>query len=209
MKSLDTKLFAKLINSDEKLLPTGCLELLKEIDFSFTQLNQKDRDQVILDILKTIDLKKSDKSGATRIGKWEAGWSENLELFRKDPNNLSNLKPLYYRPTNIIRLGNEYVYSNNENIEYNLFKLIREWILETIILPCQPKAVWEFGCGPAHNLVHFAQKLKNTRLVGLDWALSSQKIINLIKSKFNYNIQGYQFDFLTLIKLRKKKLICL
>ena len=36
MKSLDTKLFEKLINSDEKLLPTGCLsELLKEIDFSF------------------------------------------------------------------------------------------------------------------------------------------------------------------------------
>ena len=52
----------------------------------------------------------------------------------------------------------------------------------------------EFGCGLAHNLVYFAKKM-GAELIGLDWAHSSQKIIDCIRGKPCLQCRGIQFCF--------------
>ena len=109
--------------------------------------------------------------------------------------DLKQLKPLYYRPNHIIRLGDKYIYSDSDNFEFNVFQLIRNYLFYNYIQNSGCKKLFEFGCGPTHNLVYFYECNPNIHYFGLDWAQSSQRIIEVINKNLNSSITGLRYDF--------------
>ena len=107
---------------------------------------------------------------------WNDGWEQNLNLLQNDPQNLDSLIPKYYRPNNINRFGVDYIFSECNQFAYSFFKLIRSYLYHNFINTVSFSKLMEFGCGPAHNIVYFANKDKSKQYVGLDWAHSSQKL---------------------------------
>ena len=53
--------------------------------------------------------------------------------------------------------------------------------------------IYEFGCGTAFNLVTLSE-MYNKELHGLDWAVSSTRLINEINSTLKLDIHGHVFD---------------
>src|SRR3990167_1518938 len=71
--------------------------------------------------------------------------------------------------------------------------VFRAWLFQAYL--SEAEIIYEFGCGPAYHLAYLASLYSEKKLVGLDWAVSSQKIIDIIRQRFGWNIKGYRFDF--------------
>ncbi len=56
-------------------MPAECCRLIDKFDFHYKILDGKDREAIILQILKTLDLN-LEVSGKHRQEKWEAGWTQ-------------------------------------------------------------------------------------------------------------------------------------
>lgn len=195
MQRVDEKLFSLLMGRPDERLPAGCIDYLKGKDFSFRDIDGEERDKVLLEVLRKVTAEENLPVGPLRQEQWEAGWEENLRLLQATPDDLSVLDPKYYRGNTIIRLNQKYVRVANQSYEYDLFRLLREWVTEVVLRPWAVSALYEFGCGPGHNLVHFANKLPGIRVWGLDWAAASQRIIELLHARHFPAISGRHFDF--------------
>lgn len=195
MQPLTTSQFLSLLEIDSSFFGTQCKEFIKSKNFNYRELDINEYQNCILENLTAIQLDNPDYSGSHRRNKWNLGWNENYELLLKSPKNLSLLKPLYYRPNHIIRFGDRYVYSESEEFEYNIFQLIRASVFDKFINNINFDKLFEFGCGPAHNLVYFYKQNPNLEYYGLDWAKSSQDIISLINQNLGSSIIGKKYDF--------------
>ncbi len=195
MVPLTIEKVAKLLAIDTSLFCAECTEFITNHNFNYRDLDSAELQSCILENLQEIQHERLEYSGSHRKQKWNQGWNENYELLLKSPNDLSVLKPRYYRPNHIIRFGDRYVFSESEDFEYNIFQLIRAFVLNNFIKKTQHTKLFEFGCGPAHNLVYFAHRSPNIQYFGLDWANSSQRIITQINKTFGYSIIGKKYDF--------------
>ncbi len=187
--------FARLVGSNVEQVPQECAELLQSADFSFTELDREGRDQCLLIILKRIFDYNIPPSGEKRQSQWEAGWRENLVAFRDHPSDFESLTPKYYRTTPAVRFSGRLVKPRSPIFEHNLFRLIRSFVTNTFLVNQPIAAIYEFGCGPCHNLAYLAGKMPNLPIVGLDWATSSQEIAKLLQVHHFNNVQGRHFDF--------------
>ena len=169
--------------------------LLDTFNFSYRELTTNELQKVLLENLKVIEAGDLNYSGEHRKLQWDKGWNQNLELIQKSPKDRNQLKPLYYRPNHIIRLGDKYIYSDSDDFEFNVFQLIRSYLFNNYIQNSGCKKLFEFGCGPAHNLVYFYDCNPKIHYFGLDWAQSSQRIIEVINKNLNSSITGLRYDF--------------
>jgi hypothetical protein len=172
------KIFQKCFNDKNILFLKKDINKLR---FKFRHLNKLETNKIyrkIRDIL-TQDIV---RSGSKRKKIWEQGWEENFIDFKKNLR-ASSLIPRYYRRgRKVMRLGGKYIIPKNILFEYKISSIICKYL--SIKYFKNIKNIYEFGCGPSHNLLNIAKNCKNSKnFFGLDWARSSQKILELLEKK--------------------------
>ncbi|MBT3360315.1 MAG: hypothetical protein HN403_11895 [Rhodospirillales bacterium] len=191
--SLNQDDFARLFGETGEL-PDECKAIIEKYDFSYRILEGEERDQVVLNLVKALDTPLP-VSGPKRLPKWEEGWGENLLNFRSSGFDPEALIPGYYRRgPSVMRIDDQLGFPNNPMFEYHFFEVLQAWLANKF-LPNVDTA-YEFGCGPAHNLLAFGSLYPKKKYVGLDWARASQEIILEINNNFGINVSGQRFDML-------------
>ena len=192
VKTLGIKDFAKLFGTAIADFDKETRTFIAKTDFRYRDLGKKERDEIILNVLKRIDsgtMKKAGKNGKCR---WERGWAENLESFLKKDYQLQELIPKYVRPNQPLRLYQEYVMPFSPQIELDIFTVLRLCFFKKYLKNI--KVIYEFGCGTGYNLALLSKLFPEKELHGLDWAKSAVKILNLLREKLEMKVTGHLFD---------------
>lgn len=161
-------------------------------DFSFERLTGKERDDTVLAMLKKIDSPELTIAGPQKKAQWEKGWDENLEDFKKSGADFASLVPKYIRPGAILRLDGDYIRPTSDQFELNYFSIMRDYLTEKYLSDANP--LYEFGCGPALNVVALAKQFPKKEIHGLDWVSAPKEIIEIAREKYGLNIHGHVFD---------------
>jgi hypothetical protein len=130
------------------------------------------------------------KSGPKRINDWENGWLENLENYREN-QFIDSLTPKYFGKDPTLRFKNNFIFSQNYDLELNFFATLMDYISIRYLKGFEH--VYEFGCGTFHNLIRIRSLFEKVNLTGLDWTTSSNQIGQKLFDK--YQINNYEFDF--------------
>src|SRR5262245_64407208 len=91
-----------------------------------------------------------------------------------------------------MRLDGRYVLPASGRFETDVLAVLRTWVGAAFLAPSAE--VYEFGCGPCHNLAALAQCYPEKKFHGLDWAQASQRIADAAASTLGLNIDGAPFD---------------
>lgn len=193
MNILDDVMLANLFGATEKTIAEFTDSILGLMNKQYEKILGKDRDALILDVLKKINADSLKNSGTHRETDWEDGWGENLAEFIESGHNMDALIPKYYKKNVPIRLNREYVMPAEPDFTYKYTVVFREWLFKQYFR--EFSQIYEFGCGTAHNLAHLAQLFPEKALFGFDWAKSSQRIIEEIATAKKLNISGKSFNF--------------
>lgn len=163
-----------------------------EFPLEFTYLSPSERDECLLKIVSGLVESQFEVVGAHRQEKWEKGWGENLEAFKKGEKD--GLVPYYFQKDAIARWRQEFVRPVRKGFDYGALTIILEWLYERYM--SDVPAVYEFGCGTGHHLLQLHDVNREAKLFGLDWAEASQKIIAEMVSRGQLkNAEGRRFDF--------------
>ena len=168
-------------------------KLITTFNLQYEEPTKEERDAIILDILNALNTP-LETAGKHKLEKWEKGWLENLELL-KEHKDASSLVPKYFGKHKIARWKGDFVQCVTEYFDYKLHIILVDAILNEYVGD-KYNNLYEFGCGPAYHLMRFRDFNSDINLVGLDWASSSQSIINEIRDLgITTNISGYNFDY--------------
>ena len=165
---------------------------IRQSNFLAEKISDKKRDEVLLDIIRTLNSPKVIQAGKHRRLQWEKGWTENLESL-KDSGTLS-ITPRYFGKYKVIRWKQEFLKPISKNFEFNMLAIIEYWLFDKYLRSFE--SIYEFGCGTGHNLLRVREINRKAQIVGLDWAKSSQKIIKKIAIKNgDSRLNAKRFDF--------------
>lgn len=164
-------------------------------NFEYVVADKKLFEQSLLKILVSLDNKVFDKSGYQRLEKWEKGWGENLSDFVQSDFDTEKLTPKYYRDTTLSRLKGELIETRSPTFQYDFFQVLRFYITKKYLKNF--KNIFEFACGPGHNIVAISEIINDddVRLQGLDWSKQAVKVVDELGKRKNINCMGRQFDF--------------
>ena len=183
--------FARLFGIEVSEMPAECKSLIKSCDFTYEVLAGEDRDRVILGVLRVLEGDLA-VSGPERLGAWERGWSQNLAEFLETQNPKA-LLPFYNRgSTPAMRLEGQYIAPASTRFEDDFLAVMKRWLAKRYMTDVAH--VYEFGCGPGHNLLAFAELLPGKAYHGLDWATASQRIIEHFSEVSDACFEGRNFD---------------
>ncbi len=193
-RTLDIEGFASLLGITPESVPARCREIIHAADFDYEVLGGRARDAIVLGVLQALEGDLS-VAGPARIEAWENGWGDVLARFEASGGRPEELWPHYLRPERrIVRLDGEYVRPKAGTFEADFVRVMQAWFSETFLRDV--RSVYEFGCGPGHNLVAFAQSRPDRSYTGLDWATASQKVLAKVSSTLDLDIAGRRFDML-------------
>jgi len=193
-QSLSRDGLAKLFGTAPSRIPDSCVELIKKNDFRYRELAGTERDAAILAVLKRVgskDLTVAGDSGAR--DRWEKGWGENLSLLESGGSGLASLTPKYIRPNPTLRLNQNYIKSFDPEFELNWYQIFSRWLFLQYLSDVD--VIYEFGCGSGINVATLARLFPKKKIVGLDWAKSSKRIIENLAAQYGWNVEGHVFDF--------------
>ncbi|MFT5207352.1 MAG: TPP-dependent pyruvate/acetoin dehydrogenase alpha subunit [Candidatus Omnitrophota bacterium] len=192
-KNLTAETFALIFGEELSSLSKACLNKINTLDFGYQSLSQSERDGVMQRIM--LDLEKPMSfSGAARHLAWETGWDENYKEYISSNYDLEKLIPKYYRRgRSAMRVLGDFILPNSDGFETNVLAVLTQWLADTLLKDADN--IYEFGCGPGHNLVALSQIFPDKKFVGLDWANSSQKILQQMATSQNMSLEAHNFDF--------------
>lgn len=191
MKRLQLNEFQEIFGEELSPYIKNCIN---EYQFEYEEFSEAERNELLLLIVKTLLDPNITKSGEHRISEWEHGWGENLTEINKENGDESSIIPKYFSKYNAIRWRGRFIKPISSKFEYRSLRIILDWLFDKYARDCD--AIYEFGCGPAHHLLRAREVNKNAKLWGLDWAKSSQRIIDKIRtSGMDSNIFGHNFDY--------------
>jgi len=131
-------------------------------------------------------------SGPERHADWENGWGD-LRARYAASGDLADLEPHYFRkPSQVMRVRGRYVRPRDPRFEASFVRILQTWLAERWLAGDGP--IFEFGCGPGHNVVAFAQLLPGREVVGLDWARPSQEILAAVAARTGLPVRGRRVD---------------
>jgi len=191
-ESLTVEDFSRLLGTSIDDFDDECREFIRKTDFQYRKVSHTKRDQTIVEILKRIDSGQMTLAGKVAKGRWEKGWTNNLQNFVGKGYNLAELVPKYVRPDQILRLYRDYVMPLEANFEINFFTVLRLWLFKKYLKEFD--SIYEFACGTGYNLSLLAGLFPQKKLYGLDWTEASVKLVNLIGEKHGMNVTGCLFD---------------
>lgn len=194
MPRVTLKDFARSFGTTVKGIPAECKKLIKEKDFSYVVPQGKERDNIILGILKKIESDKQVIGAKERQDIWHNGWAENLSNFIKSGYRLDALVPRFIRPNQAIRFNQNYIQPTNANFELDYLSVFRLWLFRKYFQKID--SVYEFGCGTGFNLVALAKAYPDRFLYGLDFVQSSTDLVNKIGQVHKLKLQGRIFDMI-------------
>lgn len=172
-----------------------CLDLISKSSFDYSIIDGIKRDELILNILKRIDLDQQKIASTGRQEVWDKGWQENLEEFITSNYDLNKLIPKFIRSNQPVRYNSEYIQPLNSNFELDYYSVFRDWLYKSYF--SEFSSVYEFGCGTGFNLVALAQLYPEKKLYGLDFVTSSVNLVNEIAKHCKYNLSGHLFDMIS------------
>jgi len=190
---LDAKAFAILFGTTPDTILSTCGDLLQRYDFRYEVIRGKERDGIILDVLKVLDSRNFKASGKARENDWEQGWQENLDEFIESGYDLDALAPKYISKYDVSRLFQQFVKPNDKLFELNYYTVYRHYLFTTFLKPFD--SIYEFGCGSGYNLAVMNSLFPDKRIMGLDWAESSVNIANALGTQLKTHIYGKHFDY--------------
>ncbi len=174
----------------------SCLNLINSLDLKYSIIEGKEKEQLILDVLKKID-EDVYNVGSQEI--WNKQWEKIYQEFTNSNYNLNSLIPKFismnqsnHQP---LRYNNKFIKPLTRTFWIDYYSLFRQWLFDTLLKDI--KYVYEFGCGSGYNLVALAQLNSIERtLHGLDFSSNSVKIINKIQNIYGYDIKSDLFDMI-------------
>ena len=187
--------FARSFAATEGEFSAECLQAIGGCDLSYRQLDQKQRDDIILCILKKIASDTQVIGAEERTSVWEQGWAENLNAFSAQNHNLEALIPKFIRENQPIRYNGDYILPANPRFEYDFMTVFRIWLFQKYFSGYS--SIYEFGCGSGLNLVLLASLFPQKTLCGLDFVQSAVALINSIGKAHNWNLSGKLFNMIT------------
>lgn len=187
--------FANSFGTDVGDIPAKCTNLIENIDFGYRVIRGKERDKVILDVLRKIETDKQVVGAEVRRGVWETGWAENLREFIESGGNINAITPKFIRAGRPIRFAQKYIMPNNPNFELDYFSVFRLWLFKKYFADFD--SIYDFGCGTGFNLVTLAQLFPEKRLYGLDFVPSASDLINKLAHRYKWNMTGFLFDMIS------------
>src|SRR3989338_5013983 len=159
----------------------------------YSPLDESEKERVLIKIINTLLDPFLVYSGPHRMKQWEKGWGQNLTELNKE-KRADAVFPHYHGKYAINRLGQNFVNGISPNYERNMLYVILDYVFDKYLRKFEN--VYEFGCGTGHNLLRVREVNSSANLFGLDWAKSSQKIIEkMADSGLVKNIESYNFDF--------------
>lgn len=185
--------FAELFGTSTKEIRDYCGNLINGLDFSYQKLEETQRDQLILRVLKYINSEEVITAGQERQPDWEKGWNENLQEFINSGYEVDMLVPRYFKKNVPVRLNRDYVIPVNENFVFNVTQIFRNWLFRKYFH--EVESVYEFGCGSSSNLALLATLYPEKKLYGFDWTDASQEIIRLLAKHRGWTIKEGYFNF--------------
>jgi len=186
--------FARLFGTSNAEVQRFCYDEILGHDFRYSKLEPMERDEVILRALKRINSVDLPIAGAAgSLKRWEKGWKGNLAEINNPASVESGLIPKYFKKNQPLRLYQEFVKSPNPDFELDWFDVFRRWLFKKYL--AKPEQVYEFGCGTGNNLALLGRLFPDKTMYGLDWAVSSKKIVDRLAKIRGWNIQGKIFDF--------------
>lgn len=183
--------WCSLLGVTENEMPCECKKIICEKDFRYTYFSETERDKIVVDFLHRMDQGAFTLSGENHTARWEKGWGEVLDNFKKSGDK-KTLIPPYNRNGKPIRLFGNYAKSMDDNFENNFIELLRNFIFQKYFR--DKDSIYEFGCGSSYNLVAFAEMDPAKYYFGSDWVPQPIQIIEAVAKKFGHNIEGAVFD---------------
>jgi SAM-dependent methyltransferase len=168
-------------------------DLIAAKDLRYRVLDGDEHEQVLRQVLATIDSDVLPAAGPERRARWERGWAENRDAFLQDRCDPAALVPRYYRSGRPLRLRRRYVRAASPSFELDWYDVFRRWLFRSYLADVE--AVYEFGCGSGHNLAELARLFPGIRLVGLDWAQAACDLADDLGRAFGWQLTGRRFDF--------------
>lgn len=189
---LTSKSFAKIFGEKMDNFPSIVRGTIKKTNFTYRIAVDKEFDNAILKIIKTLDSQTLNIAGPHRINDWEKGWEENLQEFKKDKGNLDRLIPKFVKRGGYIRFQGHFIDPESDSFETDFVTVLRYYLFSKYLNNI--RTFYEFGAGTGLNLVAASEVFPKMRLIGLDWAKASVGIINTLKEKLDIDITGKRFD---------------
>jgi hypothetical protein len=189
---LDRTAFAQILGVRASDLPAECAERIARADFRYVPLEGAALEEVVAQVVAALDSPLA-LSGPGRQPAWQAGWDDILQRFRASGGDLAELEPHYFRkPSRTMRLHGRYVRPCDPRFEASFVHVLHAWLARRWL--GDASAIFEFGCGPGHNLVGLARLLPGVPLLGFDWAPASQEILARVAEVSGLPISGRRFD---------------
>lgn len=146
-------------------------------------------------VVSTLTSDNVSKSGVHRLPAWTLGWQENLEAFKLNPSKAA-LVPGYFRPFSVQQYMGRWMKSETElGFELDFLHSLINVVVHGVRYEFSFDTLIEFGCGTGHNLVSISEAFPSINLVGCDWAVSSQEILQEIATQLKINVLGRHFDY--------------
>ncbi len=191
---VDEARFATMVGVEPMALADSCRQALRLGELRGEVLTGPAREAELLRALCASENAALPPSGPQRAADWERGWSENLRAFRSGDGSLSALVPKYNRHQ-VLRLQGEYLHVADPTFEFAVYTALRHHCFQRWFRGLE--RVVEFGCGTGTSLVLLAELLPQLELWGLDWAESSQQILQQLGVRTGRTIHGRHFDMFT------------
>lgn len=193
MEILDLKIedFAAILKTTPEDFPSQCKSIIEEKNFKYRKMEQDERDNLLLKIIKRIESGKLSVSGAHRKPDWEFGWSENLKEYEKN-RDVFALTPKFIKPDRPIRMNGDYIVPSSDRFEFDFVDVLRRWLFDKYFK--DKSTIYEFGCGSCQHLGVLAEMFPGKKIVGTDWVPSSIKIIDKLVEFNGWNMEGKLFD---------------
>lgn len=165
---------------------------IKEADLTYRQLTEDERDAAIIKITDFLLTDYVTFAGEHRYDQWESGWGENLTAFINKEKNA--LIPRYFGKFPINRFNQKFIMALHKEFEVKMTSMLEYWLFEKYLK--NHPTIYEFGCGTGHNLLRLREVNPDAELWGLDWAKSSQKLIEGVAKTLGDNkLKAHRFDF--------------
>ena len=186
--------FANSFGCSEKDFSKSLKSFIAKHDFSYEIITGKNLNNLILEILISIDNDRQLVGSESRRDVWEKGWEENLNLYVNNKFKDEDLIPKFIRNNKPIRLFKKLVQPNDTHFELNYVRVYRRWFFENFFI--DQNNIYEFGCGTGFNLLAASKLFPNTNLYGSDFTSSSVELVNQIAKIKNINLKGEVFDMI-------------
>ncbi len=184
--------FERMFHYESGSIPKFIIPELLQIDSTYHFALSDEITEYVANLEMLISSPKIERSREETYAAFEKGWSENYNRLISEGVSLEALKPGYFRGSKFLRFQKRIIVSQNDQLEFDLFKIARLLIFSKFLQG--QEIIWELGCGSCENLLMLSDLFPTAELHGADWTRASEKIANHLGRVLQKKISGTVFD---------------